>query len=160
VTGAMLAMAAMLAAGGSPEVAAEWKELAPLLGDWTAVGTGKPGEGTGGFTLTPDAGGKVLVRRSFAEYPKQPRHDDLMVIYREGGAIKASFFDSEGHVIRYAVTAGEKKAVFLSEPGPGPRFRLTYDWGDAQALKILFEVAAPNAPDKFTKYLEGSARRR
>lgn len=160
--GAVLAAVVMLGAGGSPEVAAEWKELAPLLGDWTAVGTGKPGEGTGGFSLTPDAGGKVLVRRSFAEYPKAPRHDDLMVIYREGGALKASFFDSEGHVIRYAVTAApaEKKAVFLSEPAPGPRFRLTYDWSDAQTLKIVFEVAAPNAPDKFNKYLEGAAKRK
>ena len=162
MTRAALALAVVMSAGGSPEVAAEWKELAPLLGDWTAAGTGKPGEGTGGFTLTPDAGGKVLVRRSFAEYPKAPRHEDLMVIYREGGALKASYFDNEGHVIRYGVTAApaEKRAVFLSDPGPGPRFRLTYDWSAPEALKLVFGIAPPDAPEKFGRYLEGTMKRR
>ena len=48
----------------------------------------------------------------------------------------------------------------MSEPGPGPRFRLTYDWSAPEALKIVFEMAPPNAPEKFNKYLEGTAKRR
>jgi hypothetical protein len=38
-----------------------------LIGDW--VSEGKPGDGAARFTLTPDLGGKVLVRRHRADLP-------------------------------------------------------------------------------------------
>ena len=95
--------------------------LAFLVGEWTATGGGKPGEAVrGGFTLRPELGGAVLVRRNRAEYDPRPGqargevHEDLMVIHPEGGALKATYFDNEGHVIRYAVTAEPGRATLAA----------------------------------------------
>ena len=70
------------------------------------------------------------MRKNRAEYPAakdRPAvvHEDLMVIYPD--AKRAIYFDSEGHVINYAIEADGKSAVFVSEPDPAaPRYRLTY----------------------------------
>jgi hypothetical protein len=140
--------------------------LAFLVGEWTAVaGGGKPGEAVrGGFSLERDLGGAVLVRRNRAEYaplPGQARgaaHDDLMVVYPEGGGLRAVYFDNEGHVIRYAVTAEAGRVTFESEPGPGPRFRLVYQRQGEDEVSIAFLVAPPGKD--FRAYVTGSARRR
>ena len=90
--------------------APDWSAWSFLLGSWTGVGTGQPGEGSGGFTLKPDLQQHVLVRSNYAEYPASKdhpasRHDDLMLIYHETPTSPASaiYFDSEGHVIHYSV---------------------------------------------------------
>jgi hypothetical protein len=113
----------------------DWRGFDWLLGAWTADGGGaQPGtpQGQGGFSFTPDAGGQVIVRKNFADYPAQggkpaERHDDLMVIFREGGAERATYWDSEGHIIHYAVTApAPGRVVFESDDPAGPKYRITY----------------------------------
>lgn len=142
-----------------------WAQWAPLVGNWDADpdATGA----TGGFTLAPELDGKVLVRHSHSEGPKTAqrpayRHLDLMVISAESGSPRAEYWDNEGHHIRYSVTldAAQHRAVFLSDAQPNaPRFRLTYDWTNPAKLSIVFEIAAPNAPDRFHRYIGGTAHR-
>ena len=140
--------------------------LAFLVGEWTTTGGGgEPGQATrGGFTLRPELGGAVLVRRNRAEYAPRPGqargvvHEDLMVIHPEGAALKATYFDNEGHVIRYAVTAAAGRATFESEPGPGPRFRLVYERKGEDEVAIVLLVAPPGK--EFQPYVTGTARRK
>ncbi len=135
-----------------------------LVGTWTGEGSGEPGKGSGEFSLKYDLDGRLLIRTNFAEYPATAdrpafRHDDLMITYSEGGALRAIYFDSEGHVIRYNVTASPNSAVFLSEP-PGPIYRLSYTAKDANHVSIKFEIAPPDKPNEFKTYIEASARRK
>jgi hypothetical protein len=114
----------------------DWAGWDFLLGEWvSAESSGVPGNASSGsFTLSPDLGGKILVRKNHAEYPPsngRPAivHDDLMIIYHEGGAAKAFYTDSEGHVISYGINLSpdSKQLVFLSEKTSGsPQYRLTY----------------------------------
>ena len=147
-----------------------WKAMQTLAGEWVGEGGGQPGQARrGGFTFTPDLQGVVLVRKSFAEYPASQtrpafRHDDLTVVYRTapGSAPRATYFDNEGHVIEYEVSASSdgSRIEWLSSPQLGqPRFRLTYTLTSPDALKLRFEIAPPDQPEKFSLYLEASARR-
>jgi hypothetical protein len=145
-----------------------WADFRFLIGTW--VSEGRPEEGSGRFTLEPDLGGKILVRRNVAELPAAKgrpagKHEDLMIVYREPGgkSFRASYFDNEGHVIRYTVSMlPEKKGlVFISNPDPsGPRFRLTYTRGEEDKVAVKFEIAPPGKPDEFKTYLEGTVRRK
>jgi hypothetical protein len=147
-----------------------WGPYRCLLGEWEGEGSGQPGKGSGGFTFALDLSGKVLVRRNHSEYPAaggRPAvvHDDLMVVYPEasGKTLKAEYFDNEGHVIHYTVTAGDdgKTLTFVSgAAAPGPRFRLTYTKVEADRVGIKFEIAPPGKPDGFRTYLEGKARKK
>jgi hypothetical protein len=142
--------------------APDWGPLNWLVGRWVGEGGGAM-QGKGGFSFLPDADGHVLVRRNVADYPPQNgkpalHHEDLMVIYREGGALKATFWDNDDQVIRYAVTTTPQAVMFLSEPGPGPRFRLTYRPTPA-GLEGQFEMARPDAPDRFQNFLTWTAKR-
>jgi len=107
----------------------------------------------------------VIVRTNYSNTPATAdkpasRHDDLMVIYVDAGHVKADYFDSEGHVIRYAVEGRPGEVVFLSEIKPSePRYRLTYIRGSATTLAGTFEVAPPGKPDAFATYLSWNARR-
>jgi hypothetical protein len=54
----------------------------------------------------------------------------MLYIYQDapGQPLKAIYFDNEGHVIHYNVSVPiANKVEFLSEAGPGPQFRLTYE---------------------------------
>ncbi len=158
--GLMVALALQggaLAAAASPM---DW-----LIGRWVADGGGAE-QGTGTFSFLPDAGHTVIVRRNLADYPAQngkpaSHHSDLMVIYRDDRGPRADYWDSEGHTIHYAVSldgpSGE--VVFLSDPGAGPRYRLTYRQ-KGSGLEGQFEIAPPNAPDQFKSYLTWRAKRR
>ena len=118
-----------------------------LQGDWIAEG--------GSFSLRPELDGKILVRRNHSQPTGGNPHEDLMVIHP--GA--ADYWDNEGHVIHYAVTADGRSAVFLSrEDGAGPRFRLTYVSTGAHTVSIKFEIAPPGKP--FQSYLEGKVHRK
>jgi hypothetical protein len=140
--------------------------LAPfqfLLGQWEGVGD--QADATGGFTFAPGVQGRVIVRTNYSNTPASAgkpaqRHDDLMVIYVDAGVVKADYFDSESHVIRYVAEARSGAVVFVSQVEPAePRYRLTYTTGSATTLNGTFEVAPPGKPDSFSPYLSWTARK-
>ncbi len=157
-------------AASGDSTATTWEGWRPLMGDWIGEGDGAPGHGSGAFSFALDLQGRILVRRSFAEYPAAPgrpasRHDDLMMLRHEDGSgrVRALYLDNEGHAIDYTarVSAARDTFEFVSEPAPGtPRFRLTYVVTGADALRLRFEVAPPGRPDSLATYLEANARRR
>jgi hypothetical protein len=130
--------------------------LRPLLGAWEGSDPGM--HATGRFTLEPDLGGKVLVRRNRNDSP-QGHHDDLMIVFAAPGGLRASYFGSEGHAIQYAVTATADRVELISDEAPGqPRFRLRYDRHGAGELAVEFAIAAPGAAD-FRRYTGGVVHR-
>lgn len=145
--------------------AEDWGPAQFLVGHWTGTGSGQPGNGTGSFTFAADLQDKVLVRKSFAEYPAAggrpaSRHDDLMIIYRDEAShnFRATYFDSEGHVIQYIVTGDRAGVVFRSEGKPDQvRYRLTYPSTGKETLKLKFEVAPPGKD--FATYIDAGAKR-
>lgn len=163
----LLALAALTLTAQAPAPRADpFAGLAFLKGTWVGTGSGDPGAASGACTFAFDLEGKVMVRHNEARFPAQAgrpasHHADLMVIHPEGGALKALYADNEGHVIHYAATplAQGTGVVFLSEPGPGPRFRLTYRATGATEVLTTFEVAPPDRPEAFAKYLEGTSKR-
>ena len=50
-------------------------------------------------------------------------------------------------------------AVFTSEPGPGPRFRLTYLRKSEALVTIRFEIAPTGIPEAFSTYMEAITRK-
>jgi len=146
-----------------------WTALGALLGNWTGEGSGDPGQGTGGFSFAWDLQGKILVRKSYADYPATKdrpasSHQDLMVVYQEPDTrlSKAVYLDNEGHVINYTVTLSPdaKSIVFLSELRPStPRYRLIYIMTGKDRVELTFEIAPPDKPDSFTTYIKAGARR-
>jgi hypothetical protein len=161
---ACILMAAALPMACLP-AAQDWGPAQFLVGHWTGEGSGQPGSGTGAFSFIPDVQGKVLIRRSFAEYPAAggkpaSRHDDLTVIYHDEttGELRAVYFDNEDHVIRYSGKASPGGVVFVSDGKPSEmRYRLTYTATGKDTLKLQFEVATPG--HDFVSYLEANARR-
>lgn len=150
--------------------AANWDVFRFLLGEWVGEGTGAPGEATGGFSFSFDLEGKILVRRNRADYPATKdkpaySHTDLMVIYQEphGQAVRAIFFDNEGHVIHYSVNMSKDQTTvtFLSDPAPAaPRARLTYHKANNDSMTFQFDIALARKPKAFSKYIEGSVHRK
>jgi hypothetical protein len=149
----------------STALAEDWGPAQFLVGHWTGDGSGQPGNGSGAFSFTADLAGHVLIRKSFAEYPAAngrpaSRHDDLTIVYRDESSreLKAIYFDSEGHVIRYRVSPSGAGVVFLSEGDASQvRYRLTYTPADKDSVKIRFEIAAPGKD--FTTYIDASSHR-
>jgi hypothetical protein len=153
--------AALLAA---PAFAADdWGPVQFLVGKWTGEGSGQPGNGSGSFSLLPDLQGKILVRKSFAEYPAAngrpaSRHDDLMIVYRDSGELRAAYYDSEGHTIHYAVQAVEGGVSFVSGgPRDQPRYRLTYLAAGKDRARLKFEIAPPGKD--FALYIDATVHR-
>jgi hypothetical protein len=134
-----------------------------LLGQWQAVS--KPRGPSGGFSFISQLRSRVIVRTNYAHYPateERPsfHHEDLMVIYEdEGQNLRADYYDSEGHVIRYSGEVIEtNKVIFTSaSTNSSPRFRLSYLLDEDGSLIGSFEMALPNQPDQFTPYLSWSA---
>jgi hypothetical protein len=136
-----------------------------LIGEWVA--DGPAAAGSGHFEFTRDLQGNIVVRRNHAETPAAgdrpvANHDDLMVIYREGGGTRAIYFDNEGHVIRYTVESGAPDTVaFVSEAAAGaPRYRLSYRKLPDGRLSGKFEIAPPGKPEELKTYLEWTAKRK
>ncbi len=158
----LIAATLLITAGAKGE---DWGPLQFLVGHWTGAGGGEPGRGSGSFGVGRGGGGRVLVRKSFAHYPAangKPayRHDDLMIVYRDGPSrrLRAIYFDNEEHAIQYSIQPSEGGAVFESEgPRDSPRFRLIYMRAGNQELKLKFEIAPPGKD--FATYIEARARR-
>jgi hypothetical protein len=142
-----------------------WGRWDWLLGDWVGEASGKPGEGTGSFSLLPDLDGRVLIRRSHAEYPaskEKPQviHDDLMIVYvgPAGQPDRAIYFDNEGHVINYSIAYAGASIVFTSDAMKSvPVFRLTYARLDQGGIHVAFAISRDGR--EFVTYTEGNCRR-
>ena len=159
----VLALAPVLVAQ-APPAADAFAPVRFLAGAWTGEGSGSPGTSVGAATFRFELDGRVLVRRSHAEVAATKgrpafRHEDLMTVFIEAGRLKAHYLDNEGHGIRYAVSEVADGVAFTSEPGPGPRFRLSYLRRPGGAVAVRFEIAPPDKPDAFSPYLEGLTRR-
>jgi hypothetical protein len=139
----------------------EWAPLRPLIGAWSGTGGDAAHPSRGGFTMAPDLGGTLLVRRGTND-TATAHHEDLTIIYRgPDGGLQASYFDNEGHAIHYAVapSADGRNIVFLSDAVAGvPRFRLTYAVVSDDTLSIAFEIAPPGST-QFQSYLKGDVHR-
>ncbi len=147
--------------------AADWSAFSALLGEWVAD-KAAPDDPSGRFTLAPDLQGRVLVRRNVAEYPKTKerpafKHDDLMVISAEDSALRALYWDNEGHFIHYDVAISDNgtKFVFQSQAQAGkPLFRLTYVLVDKSKLAIDFEMASGASKGEFKSYIKATAHKK
>lgn len=134
-----------------------------LLGGWNAEGGGQPGSGAGEFSFDAELDRHIIVRHNYAQYGKGAeagsRHDDLLILYAEDTP-RAIYFDSEGHVIRYRVTAPQAGSVVFESDGsqPGPRYRLSYLL-KGTSLEGIFEIAE-SASSSYKEYLRWSASRR
>ncbi len=147
----------------------QWKDFDFLLGEWTWSGGGQPGQAKGTSTFEPDLNGTVLLRKVHLDYPASKEraafsHDDFLYVYHDPAddSLRAIFFDSENHVIRYAVTVapGGDSIQFLSDAAPsGTRARMTYTKVGAESVTEKFEFAPPGKPDQFATYVEFVAKR-
>ena len=135
------------------------------LGAAVSSGGGQPGDGTGAATFRRDLQDRVIIRTSFAEYPASgstpaSRHDDVTIVYGTPSGVRADYYDSEGHVIHYAVqmpAAGV--AVFLSDLVSGePRYRLSYRLMPTGLVEGAFEIAGPGRT-AFTPYLTWESKK-
>jgi hypothetical protein len=146
-----------------------WAKLNFLIGEWTGVGSGAPGEATGGTTFAFGLDKSILARTNRAQYPPQPGqktgllHEDLMYVYFDAGsdAPRAVYFDNEKHVIHYLVAFPSKPdaVAFESDPAAkGPRYRMTYELNADKTLKTVFFIAPPGRD--FKPYVEGTLKRK
>jgi hypothetical protein len=145
------------------DLASGLKSLSFLLGDWDAV-PGAAGE-TGAFSFRSGVQGRVIIRTNYANYPAAngkpaSRHDDLMVIAVDGETLRADYFDTEGHVIRYVVESpAAGQVTFLSEVKPNePRYRLRYTANADGTLAGQFDIAPTGKTESFNPFLTWSAR--
>ena len=139
-----------------------FKALAFLEGTWQATAQGAA-TASGRYTFQTELGDHILARHSTSDPNcKGPAtfdcaHGDLLYVFQEapGQPLKAIFFDNEGHVIHYSVaTPTPSTAIFLSEPGPGPQFRLVYELKGA-SMSGKFQMLAPGQTG-WRSYLEWS----
>jgi len=144
-----------------------WEKWKYLIGEWVGEGNGQPGQGEGSFSFQTDLDGKVLVRKNHTVFPETAKyaakvHDDLLYVYdgSRGGNQEAIYFDNEGNTIKYKVSFTDNSIVMTSEKSSSsPRFRLSYIKIDDKSVKIIFEMAQPDAPEAFRTYLEGKANK-
>jgi hypothetical protein len=169
---ALLCAACVYAQGASseaPPAVDAWKPLQFLIGTWEAKTQGGSAQAasSGAYTFQPELRNHVLVRHSSSSGCKGPldfdcEHGDLLYIYQdpEGQVLKAIYFDNEGHVIHYDVSApNPTTAIFLSEASrPGPRFRLVYELkGSIMSGQFQMRMAGQN---EWKSYLEWSGARK
>lgn len=168
ISAAMILMVVCNSAAQVPAKADPWAGLRFLLGSWDAKTTGgmAQAQASSGYAFRLELRDHVLARHSRSGACKGPPdfdclHGDLLYVYPEGPgpALKAIYFDNEGHVIHYDVSTPKPgSVVFLSDASqPGPQFRLSYELADG-VMTGKFELKAPGQGD-FMSYLEWSGRR-
>lgn len=144
------------------------KSLDFLEGTWEArTQAGSAGATSSGtYTFKRQLGDHILVRSSHSSACKGPEtfdceHRDLLYVFEDspGQALKAIYFDNEGHVIHYDVsTPTATSAIFLSEASrPGPQFRLVYDLKDG-TMAGKFQMRTLGQTE-WKSYLEWSGSR-
>jgi hypothetical protein len=148
-----------------------WKPLQFLIGTWeakTQAGSAQASS-SGTYSFAFELGNHVIARHADNKNStcKGPAdldcdHGDLLYIYPEGPvrALKAIYFDNEGHVIHYDVfVPGPTSAVFVSDPSlPGQQYRLSYEMKGA-TMQGKFEIRPPGQSD-FKTYLEWSGEKK
>lgn len=152
----------------SATAADAFKSLAFLEGTWDAnVQSNAAIKLAGRYSFNRELDGHLLARHATNDPGcKAPTnfdcsHSDLLYVFQDvpGSALKADYFDNEGHVIHYEVsTPTPTSAVFLSPPGPGPQFRLSYELS-GQTMTGRFQMHMPGQGDWRT-YLEWSGNRK
>jgi hypothetical protein len=143
-----------------------WEKWSWLIGTWTGEGSGKPGMGSGEFSLVPDLDKKVLIRKNHSEYPAakdKPEiiHDDLMIVYLDDkqNPDKAIYFDNENHVINYNISYSENTITLTSiKSDEMPVFRLTNYLLDKDTVNVKFEMSQTG--ETFQTYTEGKCIRK
>ena len=147
-------------------ISEKWHALDFLKGTWEAkTAPGAAAAVSGTYTFQADLNAHALVRYSATASCKGPsdfdcQHNDLFYVYEEapGAELSAIYLDNEGHVIHYSVlTPDPTTAVFLSIPGPGPRFRSVYHL-EGGVMSGKFQSQA-TAKTEWMSYLEWSGRR-
>ena len=141
-----------------------FKSLAFLEGTWDAnVQNNGATKVAGRYSFNRELDGHILARHATNDPGcKAPTsfdcsHSDLLYVFQDlpGSNLKADYFDNEGHVIHYEVsTPTPTSVVFLSAPGPGPQFRLSYEFS-GQVMTGRFQMHLPGQGDWRT-YLEWS----
>jgi len=141
-----------------------------LLGTWDAKTVNTPDvTASGTYTFQLELKSHVLARHTMSNSAgcKGPadfncEHGDLLDIYADapGQPLRAIYFDNEGHVIHYSVTAPTPtSAEFLSDPAqPGPQFRLLYELKDA-VMSGKFQLRMPGQQN-WKSYLEWSGSKK
>jgi len=149
-------------ASASSKFGGKWHAL---LGEWKGENASGGDSGACGFHL--DLAEHVIVRTNHAVLTAEGArpagtHEDLMIIYPGATADKgrAMYFDNEGHVIEYNAewSADGNALIFLSKPGAGPQFRLTYKKVDVKTFTVSFDMAAPGQ-GAFKVYTSGKIKR-
>jgi len=162
-TAAALLIAA--AAAIAQNTAAPLDRVAFLLGDWLTHDDTELGHADAASSFTADLDRHIVVRRSTTKYTSGKnagtKHSDLLIVYAEGtdSALRAIYFDGEGHVIHYRVTVpAANMAQFESDPAqPGPRYRLTHKV-TGNRMETRFEMALPGQAE-FKTYVSGVSTR-
>jgi hypothetical protein len=166
---ALLCGMSMAAQNGQEAPADPWKPLRFLIGTWDATtkGGSAGAAATGAYTFQLELKDHVLARHAVGAGCKGPadfncEHTDMLYVYQEGPGepYRAIYFDNEGHVIRYVLTApAPDTAVFLSDAAqPGPQFRLTYELKE-RVMTGKFQMRMPGQAE-FRSYLEWSGGRK
>jgi hypothetical protein len=144
-------------AWAEPALKPPLQPIAFLVGNWDS-GEGKVAEtgGTskGGSIISVESDGAALLRRDHTElFDKSGKpaggFHQTMLIYPDGGTLKADYVDGEGHAIHYVsadVVAG-KSVTFTGAPGQGPVFKLTYELKSADQLSVTFGMTPPGATE-------------
>ena len=149
----------------SPAKADPWAGVRFLLGSWEAKTTGGVAQAqvSASYAFRLELRDHVLARHSRSGSCSAPDnfdclHNDLFYVYpaSTGAALEAIYFDNEGHIIHYAVSAPKPgTVVFLSDPAqPGPQYRLSYTFL-AGVMSGQFEMKTPGQTE-FTSNLEWS----
>ena len=146
-----------------------FQPLAFLEGTWEAKTNGTSGvDSNGAYTFTLELRGHVMARHIVSKDScKGPErydcdHGDLLYIYPDNTrqALRAVYFDNEGHVINYSVsTPTPMTAVFLSDGSqPGPQFRLLYE-RRGNVMSGKFQMRMPDQSE-WKSYIEWTGEKK